>query len=208
MTQQILIPLAYEVALQCQPSPWRKPPYRKILVPLDGSVESECAIELGQKLLPSGGEGILLRVIPPENSDKLGERREMVSNKEKARHAGAMGYLNGVVGHLVQSQGRWRCEVVISDSVVDAIADFAIQENVDLIAMFTHDRKGIAKLVKGSIAEKVQQKVNVPLRVSRPGELPLKWSLPSLTPDVEAYWVGDGELVGEERTCGRWSKLS
>jgi nucleotide-binding universal stress UspA family protein len=204
MTQQLLIPLAYEVALQCQPSPWRKPPYRKILVPLDGSVESECAIESAQELLPSGGEGILLRVIPPEKPDKLGERQERLSKREEARRAGAMGYLKCVVGQLVQSQGRWRCEVIISDSVADAIADFAIQENVDLIAMFTHDRKGIAKLLKGSIAEEVQQKVNVPLRVLRPRELALRWSL---FPHIEAYWVGDGELADEERTCGGWSKM-
>ena len=170
MSPKTLVPLAYEVALQCGYSPWRKAPYQKILVPLDGSAESEKAIKLAQELIPPGGEGILLRVIPPVKPDKPGRRSALAGKQAGVRRAGAMGYLKCVVGHLVHSPGRWRCEVILSDSVSDAIAEFALRERVDLIAMFTHDRKGMARLMKGSIAEKVQQKTNMELRVLRPHE--------------------------------------
>jgi nucleotide-binding universal stress UspA family protein len=60
---------------------------------------------------------------------------------------------------------------VVSESVADAISDLALRENVDLIAMYSHDRRGIARLIKGSIAEKVQRKSSSDLRVLRPREL-------------------------------------
>ena len=44
--------------------------------------------------------------------------------------------------------GCWRCEVVVADSVAEGIASFAMREGVDIVAMYTHDRKEIAKLIK------------------------------------------------------------
>ena len=58
-----------------------------------------------------------------------------------------------------------------ADSVAQGIADFAAREEVDLIAMSTHDRKGLAKLIRGSIAEKVQERSPVDVRVFKPKEL-------------------------------------
>ena len=58
-----------------------------------------------------------------------------------------------------------------ADSVAQGIADFAAREEVDLIAMYTHDRKGLAKLIRGSIAEKVQERGLVAVRVFKPKEL-------------------------------------
>jgi hypothetical protein len=37
--------------------------------------------------------------------------------------------------------------------------------------MYTHDRKGLAKLIKGSIAEKVQRRAPIEVKVFRPQEL-------------------------------------
>jgi nucleotide-binding universal stress UspA family protein len=42
--------------------------------------------------------------------------------------------------------------------VADGIVDFARREEVDLIAMYTYDRKGLSKLIKGSVAEKVRNR--------------------------------------------------
>ena len=65
----------------------------------------------------------------------------------------------------------WRCGVVEADSVAQGIADFAAREEVDLIAMYTHDRKGLAKLIRGSITEKVQKRAPVDVWVFKPKEL-------------------------------------
>jgi nucleotide-binding universal stress UspA family protein len=41
--------------------------------------------------------------------------------------------------------------------VAEGITGVAAQEKADLIAMYNHDRKGLAGLVKGSIAAKVER---------------------------------------------------
>ena len=46
-----------------------------------------------------------------------------------------------------------------------------MREGVDLIGMYTHDRKGLAKLIRGSIAEKVQRRAPIKVQVFRPREL-------------------------------------
>ena len=171
MTENILIPLTYEVELQKGKPSWREPKYRRILVVLDGSAGAERALIMAQEMLPPGGKGILLKVISPGKSQQFGERLVLVSKGEEARRAGAMGYLRCAVDHLTKYPGRWRCEVAVSDSVPGAIAEFAIREEVDLIVMYSHERKGLAKLIKGRIAEKVQQKATMELRVLRPREL-------------------------------------
>ena len=82
-----------------------------------------------------------------------------------------MGYLRCVAGNLLEAPGIWRCVVVEADSVAAGIADFAAQEQVDLIAMYTHDRKGLAKLIRGSIAEKVQERAPGDVQVFKSKEL-------------------------------------
>ena len=56
-------------------------------------------------------------------------------------------------------------------SVAKGIVDFAVRENVDLIVMHDHDRKYLAKLVRGSVAEKVHQGSPIEVRVLKPREL-------------------------------------
>lgn len=171
MVQNIMVPLTYELALQREKPSWRGPKYRRILVPLDGSEQAEWALLAAQELLPPGGTGILLRVISPGKPEQFYDRPSIRTKRQEARRAGAMGYLRCVVGDMARDPGRWRCEVVVSESVADAISDLALRENVDLIAMYSHDRRGIARLIKGSIAEKVQRKSSSDLRVLRPREL-------------------------------------
>ena len=54
--------------------------------------------------------------------------------------------------------------MAISNSVVDEIVNIARREQVDLVAMYTHDRRGLAKMIKGSIAQKVKEKSPVEVR--------------------------------------------
>ena len=82
-----------------------------------------------------------------------------------------MVYLRTVSKTLADASMRSRCEVIISSSVVYAIVKFAELEKADLIMMYTHDRKGLAKLIKGSIAEKVSRKAPIEVHVITPREL-------------------------------------
>ena len=112
--------------------------YRKILVPLDGSIkEVEGILARAQSVFSPEGEGILLHVVSPVGSRVDGLYAKSAAQQQKERCSKAMGYLEYFAGTLNKSNGNWRCEVVVSKSVAQGILDSAVQEQVDLIAMYT-----------------------------------------------------------------------
>ena len=58
-----------------------------------------------------------------------------------------------------------------SDSVVEGIVYFAVREKTDLVLMYTHNRRGLAKMIRGSVAEKVQQRAPTEVRAVKSQEL-------------------------------------
>ena len=145
--------------------------YEKILVPLDQSPESESVLPIVQELLTPGGEGILLHIISPGRTRSMGEFVMLGSQQEEEDRGRALVHLKRIVSQIGEGSVSWRWEVAISSSVADGIADFARREEVGLIAMYTHDRKGLAKLIKGSIAEKVQKRATTEVQIFGPREL-------------------------------------
>jgi nucleotide-binding universal stress UspA family protein len=145
--------------------------YRKVLIPLDGSREAEMVIPKIQPELTEDSEVILLKIIPPLKGETLGQITVTSSEREEAERVKAIDYLREVIQRLEGSPDQWRCEAIVRKSVPEGIASFAEQEEVEVIAMYTHDRKGLAKLIKGSIAEKVQRRAPIEVKVFRPQEL-------------------------------------
>ena len=144
----------------------------RMLVPLDGSIKAaEGVLNIAQDILGPEGEGTLLHVIPPGQAKTVGLRYVSAKQAEKENWSLGMGFLKYFANQLNKVSGQWRYEVVVSHSVAEAIADFAFREEVDLIAMYTHDRKGLAKLIKGSVTQKVQERTPTEVRVVRPSEL-------------------------------------
>jgi nucleotide-binding universal stress UspA family protein len=145
--------------------------YRKVLVPLDGSRESEQVLNSIHGLLDPESEVVLLKVIPPMTGQTIGQITLTGSQREEAERGKVLDYLRGIVQQQEGAPGHWRCEAVVSRSVAEGITNYAIQEGVDLIAMYTHDRKGLARLIRGSIAAQVQRNSPIEVRVFRPREL-------------------------------------
>ena len=171
MYRRNLISLNLEVALNREPRPWGGELYQKILVPLDHSTGAEAAISMAQQLLSPDGEGILLHVLRRGKAAESAGNPPPTAPRQDARRAKAMGCLRCAKDYLLEPSGRWRCEVVEADSVADGIAEFAIQQGVDPIAMYTNDRKGLAGMIRKSIAKTVQQQCAVEVRVIRPREM-------------------------------------
>ena len=145
--------------------------YKKILVPLDQSQESESILPMAQELLAPGGMGILAHVIYPSWTNLSYEYVFLTSQLEDEERTRALAYLNRIAIQIGGGSRRWTCKVAVSGSVADGIATLAAQEQVDLIAMYTHDRTGLAKLIKGSVTEKVQKLATTEVQVLRPLEL-------------------------------------
>ena len=153
--------------------------YRKIVVPLDGSEQAEKVVPIAQNVLAPGGELILLRIVQliPTALTQVSEEglsgysQEYQEQFEAGERARSTDYLEDVGHRMVGASGGWRYEVEVAGSVADGIAEFAGREDADLIAMYTHDRKGLAKLLRGSIAEKVQRRAPIEVQVFKPWEL-------------------------------------
>ena len=145
--------------------------YRKVLIPLDGSREAEMVIPKIQPELTEDAEVTLLTIIPPLKGETLGQITVTSAEREEAERVKAIDYLREVMQRFEGSPGQWHCEAIVRKSVPEGIASFADQEGVEVIAMYTHDRKGLAKLIRGSVAEKVKQKATIEVKVFPPQEL-------------------------------------
>ena len=144
--------------------------YRKVLVPLDGSIkEVEGVLDIASEMVGPEGEGILLHVIPPGETRVAGP--SIKTGMQGGKQARAKGYLKYFADGLNRFGSRWSCEVVAAKSVADAVLEFAEREEVDAIAIYTHQRRGLAKLIKGSVAEEVERRSNADVRVVFPKEL-------------------------------------
>ncbi len=159
--------------------------YQKVLVPLDRSVESEGVLDVIPDLVSADGQATLLSVIPPGRTRSLGELVVLGTQQEEEDRARAMAYLNRIANRLKDSSVQATTAVVVHDSVASAIVAFANRNSVDLISMFTHDRRGLAKLVKGSVAREVERRAVMPVRVFRPEDLAAGASQSAARPSEE-----------------------
>ena len=129
------------------------------LVPLDGTPEAERVLDVLQLVCdPKGGRITLISVLPrfatlvtpypPEVPMDVGADPERAVQLEA--------YLASVKDQL----GSWRKgpvehRLVRDDDVARSLLKLAESEGADLIALSTHGREGLDRLVLGSVADKV-----------------------------------------------------
>ena len=145
--------------------------YQKVLIPLDGSKEAEEVFPLVQNEIAQDGEVILVQVIPPARTQKVGEHIILASQQEEADRSEAMAYLRSLARQQDWAADNWRLEVEVANTVADGIVRLADRQGVDLVAMYTHDRKLLARHVKRSIAREVQRRCSTEVRVFGTREL-------------------------------------
>jgi nucleotide-binding universal stress UspA family protein len=142
---------------------------RRVLLPVDGSGFGEeiiwDALELG------GTHGVSYHVVQViakvpvalDYGSPEQERRNLA-----AREAAALEYLGSVRQGLVARGAAVITQVLVSDSPARAIIDYAESNRCGLIAMATHGRGGVGRLVIGSVADKVLRACRVPLLLRGP----------------------------------------
>ena len=132
--------------------------FAKVLVPLDGSLESVAALPLAQTMLgTTAGELVLVRVPDRATAGHLDS------------HA-CESYLNQVAGDLSVAGGPARVTTcVLSGTPDQAIVDAVSSLGADLVVMATHGRGELGRLLFGSTAECVVGHSPVPVLVVRPG---------------------------------------
>jgi len=156
------------------------PVLKHVLVPLDGTPLAESmlgpAMELGTLM---GAEFTLLRVIKPVmpvtyrpeglgidlEAQVLIERVERIQGELRKK---AEEYLFEVSKRFRDRLLKVHTKVEVEYNPADAILAHAKAANVDLIALETHGRHGLRRLILGSITDKVIRASHVAVMVHRP----------------------------------------
>ena len=146
--------------------------YKAILVPLDGSKRAEAILPHVEELAKSNAAKVIFLhvieskpfIIGPEFAyvDKYQEMLDQLSEESEK-------YLNGLRGKF--SEKQIKADICLSHgSVVEEIIRAANQEGVDLIAIASHGRTGLAKAFYGSVAAGVLHRIDRPLLLIRSDE--------------------------------------
>jgi nucleotide-binding universal stress UspA family protein len=158
------------------------PAVPRVLIPLDGTEVAEQilepAIALGTLL---GADFTLLRVITPmlrgnchlATPETHGEAliKQLQTLQAQCR-LDAENYVERVARRLRAQGLRVRTAVVVREHPAVAILEQARAEGAGVIAMATHGRGGLARLLMGSVADKVLRGAEVPLLIRRPVSVP------------------------------------
>lgn len=131
-----------------------------ILLPTDLSENSQSAFaptaELAQKL----GARITLLCAMPDRAQLA--RTAEAADLPPADAAAARERLKGLAARFPKGV-QVDVDAVVGPDVGSAIVGYAQERAVDLIAMATHGRSGISRLLQGSVAESVLRHTQVPM---------------------------------------------
>jgi nucleotide-binding universal stress UspA family protein len=143
--------------------------YNTILVPLDGSKRAERILshveELARRLQASI---VFLQVVEPtfDVKDRHGTVMDINMELIEQREREANTYLAGLEGEY-ENRGIQTRTFVEKGPVVSTIIQVAEREGADLIAMASHGRTGLSRVVYGSVAAGVLHQVDRPLLLIR-----------------------------------------
>lgn len=142
-----------------------------VLIPLDGSLLAESIVPHALDL----GEGAsttftLLRVVPPvwTSPEIMSEPDTISEGALRERITESRQYLTSVADRMKGDGLNVKCEVVVGTAAAATILEYTRRREVDVIAMATHGRGGVQRLILGSVADKVLRGAEVPMLVYRP----------------------------------------
>jgi nucleotide-binding universal stress UspA family protein len=143
--------------------------YKKILVPLDGSVFSESALKRAKAIVSdcSVPEMVLLTVVDTFRDQPYNINNEFVAGIRQEELRAARDYLERVAKDL-KLEGINAETVAIEGNPAPAILDYIIKNGVDLIVISSHGRSGPSRWFFGSVANRVILSSPVPVLVVPP----------------------------------------
>ncbi len=143
--------------------------YKKILVPLDGSNLAEQALPYASELCKGVTEVTLFQVVHlPLPLTAPDVNMAVPLPDQKALLKESLDYLDEIAEKLKMDGVKVKTAVVERDVTAEAIADYARENDIDLIVMTTHGRSGVSRLIFGSVAESVIRHTQCPVLVVRP----------------------------------------
>jgi nucleotide-binding universal stress UspA family protein len=141
-----------------------RPAIHTILLASDLSSASanaeELAFELAERL---GGALLLVSVIDPRGLWlSTGGYRQRVDQAREARQIAARGIVD-----RGRREGVPIRTLIWEGDPAESIVEAAVAEDVDLIVVGSHERRGVDRLVMGSVSEQIVRTAPVPVMVAR-----------------------------------------
>jgi nucleotide-binding universal stress UspA family protein len=166
--------------------------FRRIIVPLDGSVESNSALPVARTLARGTGSSVTLL--------RVRSRGESTQDLTAA--------LERIARELASSEVQVRA-VVRDGQPAHEILDEVRAQDAGLVIMRTHGRSGIERAVLGSTAQQVLAATHVPIVFVRPGERRLDHLRTMLVPldGSPGGAIGLGAAVGLAQATGAALRL-
>lgn len=152
-------------------------PIRRILVTLDGSRFSMEVLDPALELARACGARLSLLEVVTRHSGLIRLLHPGDRSAESAER-----FLRRVRDRVARELGPVDVRVVEDEDAARAIAAEVERDDFDLVAMATHGRGGLRRLLLGSVAERVMREVDVPVLLYRPSAV-------SVAPEPE---VGSG----------------
>ncbi len=141
--------------------------YKRVLVTLDGSALAEAILPFITEIAgPLDMDVVLMRVVQPIPPQIVEGTRHVVLEDVEARLAEAREYLHSLTAGLAARGVRVSTEVRHGNTITEII-DCAKTGGADLIAMTTHGRGGLGRVLFGSIAEAVLRQAEIPVFLLR-----------------------------------------
>jgi nucleotide-binding universal stress UspA family protein len=144
----------------------------RVLVPLDGSPRCEAALEHALAVAGLFDAPIhLVQVVLPaafEAEPPVGFPSGVDEQLTGIRKSIAQDYLDDVAERLRAQGVEATTTAAVGASVAGTLADFIRTEPTDLVALATHGRSGVPRLVLGSVADKLVRLAVTPVLVCRP----------------------------------------
>jgi nucleotide-binding universal stress UspA family protein len=160
--------------------------FKRIVVPLDGSALAE---QILPRVLTLGkleeARISLLQVLVPQSYSQ----KEILDpnlpwwDKDVSL---AQAYLFRIASRLRRNGLIVTTDIVIGENVAHAIGDFASREKADLIAIATHGRGGLARMLRGSVADAIMLSGRTSMLVFKPDNVAENEQTPDVSRDLAA----------------------
>jgi nucleotide-binding universal stress UspA family protein len=141
--------------------------FHKIMVPLDGSPESEAALEPAQYMARTAGADILLVRVPgiPDEAD-VTPVLPIPPEAHAREHARCEKALAERASQLHQAGFKVTWKVLgYHEEPAEQLAAAASDYATDLIVLTSHRRRGLERALKGSVAEKLARHSPCPVLI-------------------------------------------
>lgn len=146
--------------------------FKQILIPTDGSSVSAKAAKAGIALAKESGAKVIgYHAVEPTPTHIYGEGyvadKEMVAEFERRARAAAKKRIAGIAREAQRAGVAFEPLVETARTPYEGIVEAAQKRKCDLILMASHGERGLARLVLGSVADKVIQLSKIPVLVYR-----------------------------------------